>query len=59
MLLKSWALEGYENYGLNSLSGGQFQRVLFARLILQDAQCFYLMNPFLVLMKLQQMIFYI
>lgn len=39
-------LRGYENYGLNSLSGGQFQRVLFARLILQDAQVLLLDEPF-------------
>tara|TARA_R110002095_G_scaffold35504_2_gene33448 strand:- start:1630 stop:2457 length:828 start_codon:yes stop_codon:yes gene_type:complete len=34
------------NRALDELSGGQFQRVLFARLILQDADCILLDEPF-------------
>ncbi len=34
------------NRALDELSGGQFQRVLFARLVLQDADCILLDEPF-------------
>ena len=34
------------NRALDELSGGQFQRVLFARLVLQDANCILLDEPF-------------
>lgn len=39
-------LQGLENHDLASLSAGQFQRALFARLILQDAQAILLDEPF-------------
>ncbi|MEB3701638.1 Metal ABC transporter ATP-binding protein [Candidatus Bealeia paramacronuclearis] len=39
-------LEGYENSPLEALSGGQFQRVLFARLILQNSPIIFLDEPF-------------
>ncbi len=34
------------NRALDELSGGQFQRVLFARLALQDADCIFMDEPF-------------
>lgn len=34
------------NRSLDELSGGQFQRVLFARLALQDADCIFMDEPF-------------
>lgn len=34
------------NRALDELSGGQFQRVLFARLFLQDADCIFMDEPF-------------
>lgn len=39
-------LEGFETRAVGSLSSGQFQRVLFARLLLQDAQLILLDEPF-------------
>jgi zinc/manganese transport system ATP-binding protein len=39
-------LEGFEARTVGSLSSGQFQRVLFARLLMQDAQVILLDEPF-------------
>ncbi|CDM56743.1 MULTISPECIES: metal ABC transporter ATP-binding protein [Rhizobium] len=39
-------LEGFEGRSIGSLSAGQFQRVLFARLLLQDAGVILLDEPF-------------
>ncbi len=39
-------LEGFETRHIGSLSAGQFQRVLFARLLLQDARIILLDEPF-------------
>jgi len=39
-------LTGLENRSISSLSGGQMQRALFARLLLQDAQLVLLDEPF-------------
>jgi zinc/manganese transport system ATP-binding protein len=39
-------LSGFERRGIGTLSGGQMQRVLFARLILQDARVIVLDEPF-------------
>lgn len=39
-------LSGFEKRGLDTLSGGQFQRALFARLMLQDAPIVLLDEPF-------------
>lgn len=39
-------LTGFENRMINSLSGGQFQRMLFARLIVQDTSVLLLDEPF-------------
>jgi zinc/manganese transport system ATP-binding protein len=39
-------LAGFERRSIGSLSAGQFQRVLFARLLLQDAAVFVLDEPF-------------
>ncbi|MGY4494092.1 zinc ABC transporter ATP-binding protein AztA [Pseudomonas sp. TE3610] len=39
-------LEGFEGRSVGSLSSGQFQRVLFARLLVQDAQLIVLDEPF-------------
>jgi zinc/manganese transport system ATP-binding protein len=39
-------LAGFENRLIGSLSGGQFQRALFARLLLQDASVILLDEPF-------------
>lgn len=39
-------LDGFENRSLSELSGGQFQRALFARVIVQDASLILLDEPF-------------
>ena len=39
-------LTGFESRGIGSLSGGQMQRTLFARLLLQDAHVILLDEPF-------------
>lgn len=39
-------LEGFEQRGVGSLSSGQFQRVLFARMLVQDADLILLDEPF-------------
>ena len=39
-------LEGFERRSVGSLSSGQFQRVLFARLLMQDADLLLLDEPF-------------
>jgi zinc/manganese transport system ATP-binding protein len=47
--LKAVGLEGFAGRGLDTLSGGQMQRALFARLLLQDAQLILLDEPFAAL----------
>lgn len=44
--LSAVGLEGFGNRHVGALSAGQFQRVLFARLILQDAKLILLDEPF-------------
>ena len=44
--LASVGLDGFARRGIASLSAGQFQRVLFARLLLQDARVIVLDEPF-------------
>ncbi len=44
--LATVGLEGFERRGIGSLSAGQFQRVLFARLLMQDAKIILLDEPF-------------
>jgi zinc/manganese transport system ATP-binding protein len=44
--LDSVGLQGFENRTLSSLSSGQLQRVLFARLLVQDADLILLDEPF-------------
>lgn len=44
--ISSVGLEGFESRPIGSLSGGQIQRVLFARLLLQDARLVLLDEPF-------------
>ena len=39
-------LTGFENRGIGTLSGGQMQRMLFARVLLQDARMIVLDEPF-------------
>ncbi len=39
-------LHGFEQRGIGELSGGQFQRVLFARILMQDAPLILLDEPF-------------
>lgn len=47
--LQTVGLKGFEDRSLMALSGGQFQRLLFARLILQDAKVILLDEPFAAL----------
>jgi zinc/manganese transport system ATP-binding protein len=42
-------LRGFEGRGVGSLSAGQFQRLLFARLLVQDAPVLLLDEPFTAL----------
>jgi zinc/manganese transport system ATP-binding protein len=44
--LATVGLQGFERRTLDTLSGGQFQRALFARLMLQDAEVVLLDEPF-------------
>jgi zinc/manganese transport system ATP-binding protein len=44
--LSAVGLEGFEDRDLDTLSGGQLQRALFARVILQDADLILLDEPF-------------
>jgi len=44
--LAAVGLTGFENRPINMLSGGQFQRALFARMLLQDADLILLDEPF-------------
>lgn len=44
--LAAVGLTGFERRGLDTLSGGQMQRTLFARLLLQDADVILLDEPF-------------
>jgi zinc/manganese transport system ATP-binding protein len=44
--LSAVGLDGFEERHIGSLSAGQFQRVLFARLLLQDARVILLDEPF-------------
>lgn len=44
--LSEVGMEGFETRRISELSGGQFQRLLFARLMLQDARIILLDEPF-------------
>ena len=44
--LAAVGLTGFENRGIGTLSGGQMQRLLFARVLLQDAPVIVLDEPF-------------
>lgn len=44
--LKAVSLEGFEKRPIDSLSGGQLQRALFARVLVQDAELILLDEPF-------------
>jgi zinc/manganese transport system ATP-binding protein len=44
--IQAVGLEGFEHRVVGSLSSGQFQRVLFARLLMQDAKVILLDEPF-------------
>ncbi len=46
LALTAVGLQGFENRNVGSLSGGQLQRALFARLLVQDADLFLLDEPF-------------
>ncbi|MGV2048547.1 zinc ABC transporter ATP-binding protein AztA [Agrobacterium sp. 22-209-1] len=45
-VMEAVGLSGFENRNIDSLSGGQMQRALFARAMLQDAQLILLDEPF-------------
>lgn len=44
--LQAVGLEGFERRGIGSLSSGQLQRVMFARMLVQDAELILLDEPF-------------
>ncbi len=44
--LTAVGLDGFQSRSLNTLSGGQFQRALFARVLLQDSRVILLDEPF-------------
>ena len=44
--LTTVGLEGFEKRAISNLSGGQFQRVMFARMLLQDSPVVVLDEPF-------------
>lgn len=46
LALKAVGLEGFEKRAIDTLSGGQLQRALFARVLLQDADIILLDEPF-------------
>ena len=46
LALAAVSLEGFEERAIGTLSGGEFQRVLFARLLLQDCPVILLDEPF-------------
>ena len=46
MAIKTVGLEGFERRPIGNLSSGQFQRVMFARMFVQDAQLILLDEPF-------------
>jgi zinc/manganese transport system ATP-binding protein len=43
--LAAVGLNGFENRNIGTLSGGQMQRMLFARVLLQDARLIVLTSP--------------